>query len=318
MIRPDALPARLLAGIFFLLLLGACATPQTQRVLEHRPAGLPKRVELATVPFFPQEDHQCGPAALATVLGDAGTAVRPDTLVQEVYLPGREGSVQVEMLAATRRNGLVAYELSPSLDALLMEVAAGTPVIVLQNLAFNWYPLWHYAVVVGYDLPRQEMILRSGREKRQVLEMATFERTWARGGYWAMAALPPGKLPRTATEDAYVASVVALEKNGKTSAANKAYATALHKWPHNLAALIGLGNTFYGLGDLGEAERAFRQATMHHPESAVAFNNLAQVLSDLKHYRPALEAARKAVSLGGAQLETYRETLAQIQKKLRK
>jgi hypothetical protein len=317
MIRFYASPARLLAGIFFLLFLGACATPQTRHVLEHRPAGLPQRVELATVPFFPQEEHQCGPAALATVLGDAGTAVMPDTLAQEVYLPGREGSVQVEMLAATRRNGLVAYELPPSLDALLTEVAGGTPVIVLQNLAFNWYPLWHYAVVVGYDLNRQEMVLRSGREKRQILPMTTFERTWARARFWAMAALPPAKLPRTATEDVYVASAVALEKTGKTTAANKAYATALRKWPNNLAALIGLGNTSYALGNLWGAERAFRQATVRHADSGVAFNNLAQVLSDLKHYRPALEAAREAVNLGGPQLETYQETLTQIQKKLR-
>jgi tetratricopeptide (TPR) repeat protein len=222
------------------------------------------------------------------------------------------------MLAATRRNGMVAYELPPSLDALLMEVAGGTPVIVLQNLAFNWYPLWHYAVVVGYDIPREEIILRSGREKRQVLQMTTFERTWGRGGFWAMAALPPGKLPRTAVEEAYVASAVALEKTGKAAAANRAYATALHKWPDNLAAVIGLGNTFYALGNLGKAERAFRDATMRHPGSAAAFNNLAQVLSDLKRYGPALEAARKAVSLGGAQRETYQETLTQIQKKLRK
>jgi tetratricopeptide (TPR) repeat protein len=162
------------------------------------------------------------------------------------------------------------------------------------------------------------VMLRSGREKRQVLPMTTFERTWARSGFWAMVALPPDKLPRTATENAYVGAAVALEKTGKTAAANKAYATASHKWPNSLAALIGLGNTSYALGNLWGAERAFQQATLRHPDSGIAFNNLAQVLGELKHYGPALEAARKAVSLGGPQLATYQETLTQIQKKLRK
>src|SRR3546814_2318796 len=38
------------------------------------PAGepLPRQVELSEVPFFPQEDYYCGPAALATVLAWGG------------------------------------------------------------------------------------------------------------------------------------------------------------------------------------------------------------------------------------------------------
>ena len=34
------------------------------------PVDLPEHVELADVPFFPQEDYQCGPAALATSLAN--------------------------------------------------------------------------------------------------------------------------------------------------------------------------------------------------------------------------------------------------------
>ena len=125
----------------------------------------------------------------------------PQDLTPQVYLPGLAGSLQVEMLAATRRNGLLAYELAPKLDDLLAEVAAGSPAVVLQNLALSWYPVWHYSVVVGYDLEREEIILRSGLERRQALSLTTFEHTWESAGYWAMLALPPGRMPRTATED---------------------------------------------------------------------------------------------------------------------
>ena len=158
------------------------------------------------------ETHQCGPASLATPLNAGGIKITPQELTARVYLPGLGDSLQVEMLAATRRNGLLAYALAPQLDDVLAEVAAGTPVVVLQNLALNWYPVWHYAVVVGYDLQREEIILRSGLERRQALPFTTFEHTWARAGYWAMLAMPPGMVPRTATESAYLSAAIALKK----------------------------------------------------------------------------------------------------------
>ncbi len=307
--------ARLIAGVLLSAWLGGCATPQTQALLAAHSRPTP-RVELAAVPFYPQEIHQCGPASLAMALNAAGAVATPQGLAAQVYLPGREGSLQVELLAATRRNGLLAYELAPKLDDLLAEVAGGTPVVVLQNLALSWYPVWHYAVVVGYDLDRGEIFLRSGREQRQVLPFTTFEHTWERAGYWAMLALPPGRMPRSATEAAYVSAAIALEKAGQPKSAEAAYAAALDRWPRNLAARIGAGNTAYGRGDLSRAEQAFRQAALDHPDSAVAFNNLAQTLADRQKYREALAAANRAVGLGGPELAAATETLEQIGKKM--
>lgn len=308
--------ARLAAGVFFLAWLGGCATPQTQALLKTS-SGLPQRVELSKVPFHPQETHQCGPASLAMALGAGGVKVTPQELAPQVYLPGREGSLQVEMLAATRRNGLFAYELAPRLDDLLAEVAAGSPVVVLQNLALSWYPVWHYAVVVGYDLERAEIILRSGPERRQALPLTTFEHTWERAGYWAMLALPPGRVPRTATEAAYVSAAVALEKAGRPKNAEAAYEAALRRWPRNLAARIGMGNAAYAQGDAKRAEKAYRQATLEHPDSSIAFNNLAQTLADQKRYPEALASAKQAVSLGGPEQAAARDTLEQIRRKMR-
>jgi len=308
--------ARLIAGVFLLIWLGGCATPQTQALLKTHSGQLLPQVELSEVPFYPQETYQCGPASLAMALNAGGAKVTPQELSSQVYLPGRKGSLQVEMLAATRRNGMFAYELAPKLDDLLMEVAAGSPVVVLQNLALSWYPIWHYAVVVGYDLQREEIILRSGLEQRQVLPFTTFEHTWERAGYWAMLALPPGRMPRTATEAAYISAAVALENAGRTQDAEAAYDSALKLWPHNLTARIGMGNTAYAQGDVPRAESAYRQATLDHPDSAIAFNNLAQTLADQQRYAEALAAASQAVSLGGAEQAAASETLEQIKNKM--
>jgi len=310
------LAARLLAGVVLLLIGGCGGTLQTRAVLDAPPPQLAPRTELGDTRFFPQEDYQCGPAALAMALDAAGVASDPEALKPEVYLPQRQGSLQVEMLAAARRHGVVAYQLAPELTDLLAEVADGTPVIVLQNLGLSWYQVWHYAVVIGYDLERREVILRSGREQRQVLPMTTFERTWARSGYWAMLALPPGKVPRSAEEVSFVSAVSALERSGHLQGARSAYLAAVQRWPHSLAAQIGAGNTAYRSKDLVRAEADFRQAVAAHPDSVAALNNLAQTLSDLGRDEEALPYAQHAIELGGPLKEITRETLEGIRRKL--
>ena len=307
--------ARLSPCAFFiaatLLMVGCAGTPQTNELLATR-GGSKHSVELADVPFFPQTAYQCGPAALATVLGSAGAAITPDVLASQVYLPDRRGSLQFELLAATRRHGYIPYVLEPRLDDVLSEVAAGTPVLVLQNLGLSWYPKWHYAVVVGFDLSTGEIVLRSGSEARHIVSMRVFERTWERGDFWAMVSMPPDRLPHTAEEASYMLAVLSLERLQRWQDVALAYDTALSRWPDNLVARIGLGNSRYALGDAPGAEAAYRRATRDHPDAAVAFNNLAQVLADQGRLREAEAAARQAVRLGGPMLEHYEDTLGQV------
>lgn len=302
-----------LAGVLLwaAALLAGCAAPQVSGLLERRPADLPTRVEIAQTPFFPQEEYQCGPASLAAVLQHAGKAASPESLRPQVYVPGRKGSLQAEMLAGARRHGLLAYPPAPNVEALLREIAAGTPAVVLQNLALDWAPLWHYAVAIGYDLDAREIVLRSGVTRRLAMSLDTFERTWARGGYWAMLALPPDRLPAGAAESPYVAAAAALER-ADPAAASRAYETALARWPENLAALLGLGNAKYALRDLAGAAAAYRRVTQQHPGFADAWNNLAQAMFELGVRDEARAAARRAVAIGGPRLDTYRQTLEHI------
>lgn len=293
------------------LLIAGCAAPQVAGLLAQRPTTLPERTELTTVPFYPQELYQCGPAALSMVLGHAGVTAPPEALVSQVYLPARAGSLQTEMLATARRHGFVAYRLEPRLRDVLSEVAAGTPVVVLQNLSFSFAPLWHYAVVVGYDLAREDIILRSGTTSRLVVTLSNFEHTWARSGHWAMIALPPERLPASVSEAHYVAAAAALER-AAAAAARRAYSTALARWPGNFLAQIGSGNTAYALKDLAAAENAYRQATRDHPLAADAWNNLAQTLFEQGRKDEALQAAQRAVTLGGVRQTQYQATLKAI------
>jgi tetratricopeptide (TPR) repeat protein len=298
-------------ALLVILFVAGCATPQVSALIARPPPTLAERAELTSVPFYPQERYQCGPAALATALVYSGVATSPEALVSQVYLPEREGALQAEMLAAARRHGRVAYRLAPRLEDVLHEVAAGTPVVVLQNLAFAVVPRWHYAVVIGYDRASEEIILRSGTTQRLAMTLSNFERTWARGEHWAMVAMPPERLPASAAEDAYVAAAVALERVS-ASAARQAYVTALSRWPRNLVARIGSGNLAYAMKDFAAAETAYREATRDHPQAADAWNNLAHTLFEAGRKDEALAAAQRAVTLGGPRLPQYQTTLKTI------
>ncbi len=295
-----------------LVLLSGCAT-QTYSLLHEAPGGLPKQAELTGVPFFPQERYQCGPATLAMALENAGVPILPEALVKEVYVPKLEGSLQVEMLAAGRHNGAVTQTIPPNLESLLTEVASGNPVVVLQNLGLSWIPVWHYAVVVGYDLNQSEIILRSGTTARLLMPMSTFEHTWERSDYWGMVALPPGRLPKTAQEMITVPALIAFEKANSATLARKAYVAGLKRWPNNFLLLMGLGNTAAAEGDNIAAADAFQSATMIHPDSAPAFNNLAVMLDKLGRYSEARQAAEKAVALGGPWHDAAVDTLQSIE-----
>ncbi len=297
--------------------LSGCAAlgdpPQTAAILRTTPAGLPVQAELLKVPFFAQTRYHCGPAALATALADAGLPADPDKLADAVFLPAREGSLQIEMLGGARRAGAVATKLPGELEAVLREVAAGQPVVVLQNLGLEMAPRWHYAVLVGYDLAAREVVLRSGVTEREKLPLRTFEFTWARGARWAIAVLPPGRLPVTALEADALEAAIGFERAAPPLRAAAAYRALLARWPANPLAGVGLGNSLHAAGDAAGAAAAFDAVAQRH-DSAVAWNNLARLrleAGDRTGARAAAErAVRRAESAEPAWREAARATLA--------
>ena len=306
---------RRLAGVCLLfLLLAGCATPPQTRTLQHSPPdGLPASLELTGTPFFPQQRYQCGPAALATVLVAQGVPVTPGELVQSVYIPELRGSLPEEIAATARRHGMLAYPLQPSLADLLTEVADGNPVLVFQNLGTDWLPRWHFAVVVGYDLTDSSLILRSGTTARWRSTLGTFERTWARGGHWALLVLPPGRTPATARPDRYLQAAHALETTGQSAAAEPAYRAATRRWPLEPRAYLAWGNSLYSAGDYPRAADAFRSATALAPGNPQGWNNLAYALLESSCPQQARAAAACAAALAPEDPQ-YRDTVAEISK----
>lgn len=309
--RTRRLAGPLLLTVAFAVLAGCAATPQTRALLDDRPADLPARTELERVPFFPQERYQCGPAALATVLTDLGVDTSPEALVEEVYVPERQGTLRTEMRAAARARGLVSYPLQPRLDDLLAELAAGRPVLVMQNLGLDWLPQWHFAVAVGHDLDARQIVLRSGTVRRRVTLLSTFERTWQRADRWAQVVVPPDEPPATAEPLRWLQAVHELEQSNNVQTALKGYRAATERWPGSIEAWMARGNAAYETDNMSEARKAFTRVIEIDPERTEGWNNLAYALAATHCANAAREAAYCAISLAPDDPEP-RDTLHEI------
>lgn len=296
--------AALLAGM---MLLAGCTTTPTR---------LPgPALELSATPFFAQTAYQCGPAATATVLSAAGLPATPDELAPAMYLPARRGTLQAELLATIRRRGGLPFVIAPEATALLDELRAGRPVLVLQNPGLEEIPFWHYAVVIGIVPERNRILLRSGSQYRKTLSLRRFMQTWDRASRWGLVVLKPGELPADPDPLRFLRAAASLESIGLSANAHAAYTAALTRWPAHPIALLGLANTELALGHHGPAASLYRGLLSQDPDNAIARNNLAETLAARGCYDAALKEIDRALDLPkptGALRTALEETRRQI------
>jgi predicted Zn-dependent protease len=297
-----------------LLMAGCAATGAGQAI--QLPPSTPSKVQLSSVPFYAQKRHQCGPAALAMALRWSGVEVTPDQLVDAVYTPGRKGSLQSGLTTATRRHGRLAYPIK-GLQCLIREVAAGSPVIVLQNLGLKWIPRWHYATVIGFDLDQSSVTLHTGETASRQVGLNTFAATWKRAGDWGLLVLPAERMPQCAEETTYLKAAHGLQVAGQSEGAIQAFGQAVSRWPQSACANIALGNALYLDGSKQEAIESYFRAVQIQPQNGDALNNLAHLLAESGALQEAENMAARAVDTGGPHLQVYRQTLEEIRRKRR-
>ncbi|MEQ6917208.1 PA2778 family cysteine peptidase [Halomonas aquatica] len=296
-----------LALAMLLLVMAGCAS--TPRLADTTRSELPSRAQLADVPFYGQRDYQCGPASLAMVLDASGTPVAVDTLIPQVFIPGREGSVQPEMLGTVRRHGRIPFLIEGSLDALITEIDAGHPVVVMQNLSLPAWPLWHYAVAIGFDLDENEMILHSGMEPERLESFKRFDATWARSDRWAFVALAPGELPAGNYASGNLDAIAEFERVQGERAAIPAWEALVARHRDFAMGHFALGNARHATGDTRGAMAAFEDAATQDPGLAAAWLNLGLLHGDLEQADEARTALEQAASLPGPWQDQARKAL---------
>lgn len=254
------------------------------------------------VPFVPPRSDLCGSASIEMVSSywQSTTSFLPYLSLQELdgrtLIPAKGGTLQVELVAAARANGLIVYPLEPTFDALFSELAEHHPVIVLLNRSYSWYPLWHYAPVTGYDTKERTILTHFANRPNEALPIATFAALWERSDKWGVVLLPPGHLPASASAKKFLRSVYDLEKIGMRDEAITAYKSALLRWPEDIGILFALGNAYYRSHHLTEAKQSYRKLLSLEPTHPLALNNLADLLCRTGKPDEALKLLDKAVT----------------------
>ena len=150
---------------------------------------------VSDAPFFEQTTHQCGPAALASVINywSARTAslgtVSPEEIAATVYSPSARGTLGIDLVAHARRLGFAARSYSGSIEDIRNHIENGVPLILLVDVGPSVYQINHFMVVVGYA--DEGIIVHSGRRQAVYMNAKRLERIWQRTGYWTLVIEPP-------------------------------------------------------------------------------------------------------------------------------
>lgn len=302
---------RYAGGVILLVILQGCALRAVQtEELRKQPPPVPASHALSYVPFIEQSAGYCGPATLTMGLQAAGRLVTLAEIGPQVYTPGMRGSLQNDMIGSARRAGMMAIPIQ-GMNALVREIAAGNPVVVFENLAL--LPRWHYALVFGYDLTGERVLMHSGPDANLWVGFRDFENDWQLGEYWGLVLFAPGKLSATASELEHLQAAAALENLQKNPEARLAYSAILGRWPTSLPARIGLGNIAFRGKAFRDAVGFLKDATVLAPTNASAWHNLALAQAAAKQPKDAKKSAAEALRLASAQERAaFEESLGKI------
>jgi len=164
-------------------------------------------------------------------------------------------------------------------------------------------------------LAQRVLVMRSGTTQRELMGFVLFERTWARGGHWAFTALPPGRLPVTASEADAVQAAIGFERAAAPVQAQRAYDGVAARWPGNALAGLGQGNTRFAAGDVAGAAQAFERVAQRH-DSAAAWHNLALTRWQLGQHEAARAAAARAVARARSDEPIWRDAAEALGRQL--
>ena len=172
-------------GCFFSL-LAACASM----------TGTPPKGStiLPDIPFFKQEDYQCGPAVLATVIDywykrtGKGIWITPDQIVSDIYSPTARGVLGIDLEIYSRKVGFRGRQFAGSVKDLIGAVDQGTPPIILVDYGLGFYQQGHFMVVTGYG--SAGVIVNSGPDQNRFIPEKDLDRIWKKTGYWTFIMTP--------------------------------------------------------------------------------------------------------------------------------
>lgn len=173
---------KIIIFITALVSLTACATAQ------FIPGGRDGYL-INDVPFFAQEEYQCGPASLASVLHYWNVHDSPEEIGAAVFSRSALGTLTVDMALYAERKGLRAEQLRGSMELLKESINSGHPPIVLVDYGISVIQRNHFMVVTGYS--GDGVIVHSGKSSNKFLPEKSFLASWEKTNYWMLLIKKP-------------------------------------------------------------------------------------------------------------------------------
>lgn len=180
--------------IFILFLspfaLTACGGPAREAVLKDIRDNPGAGAFIKDVPFYPQNDSMCGPAAIASVTGFYGDKATLGEAARGVYLAKLKGTLPVDLLIYAKEKGFNARYYQGGFEDLKARISEGRPLILFLNLGFESYPVGHYITAVGFDDGLKAVIAHSGMNKEEVFTYERLAIMWEKTGYATLLVTP--------------------------------------------------------------------------------------------------------------------------------
>lgn len=267
-----------LVAVAIVCALCGCATREPA-LLPLLPGGS-SAVEISATPFYPATGHSPGAAALAMMLTASGVSATPAELSPLLYSPALHDTVGA-LAALPPRFGRVAYRIAPDLPALLVELAAGHPVLVQLSRSRSLLSEWHFAVVVGYEVRTDTIVVREASRRRRALRARDFMSAWGNADRWGMLVLRPGELPAAVSTESYLHAAIEFERHARPEDSLLVFEAALRRWPDEPLAWMGRAVARLQAGDRTAAASDFTTSLRIDGSNALARNGLALTLLDL-------------------------------------
>ena len=145
---------------------------------------------ISDVPFFPQSEYECGPAALASVLNYYGYGVTPEEIAKAIYRKRLRGTLSMDLLLFAQGMGVFVRAYRGDLTDAKDQISKDRPLIVFQDVGYPLLPIRHFSVVIGYDETKGILILHSGKRANKAIPYKGFLRSWAKMDNWTLLILP--------------------------------------------------------------------------------------------------------------------------------
>jgi tetratricopeptide (TPR) repeat protein len=180
----------------------------------------------------------CGPSALSMLLSTYDPQINYDEVKKQVYSPKAEGSFPQDILSSIRRHKYLALKIEDQ-EMLFRSLEKEHPVIVFLNMGSHRLPMWHYALVVGYDLYDEVFFLHSADKAYKKISFENFNYHWTLADRWAYTARNPESMDTHFSINSYLKEIEA-NKNFDFSDRYSYYSELRKIYPESVYPIIGM------------------------------------------------------------------------------